>query len=257
MKKYKYVIVPFFFILNLIPSIAQNQFEAMVYTSPDLWHNASLPTAISEFKEMALRHQFGLTWTQQAASFTDENLEQFQVIVFLHSNGDQLSSDQKECFKKFIRNGGGFVGIHAASVNSDQEVWYQKLIGRVFTGHPEVQTAVLDVRDKNFPATMHLPSKWIWTDEWYSFGEALTENQHILITVDERTYDPYRSYGNNRFEGMGDFHPIAWYQEFDGGRSFFTALGHMESLYRDPWFLLHIYGGIYWAATGKGIFNNF
>jgi type 1 glutamine amidotransferase len=253
MKKLNYMLVIFFIVSSLVPAIAQNQFEVMVYTSPDRWHNATIPTAINEFEEMALRHQFGLTWTQQASSFDHENLKKYDVIVFLHSNGEQLSGEQRESFKRFIRNGGGFVGIHAASVNASQEEWYRKLVGRVFTGHPEVQTAILTVHDKNFPATMHLPDKWIWTDEWYSFEEALTENQHVLITVDESTYDPYKAFGKKKFEGMGEFHPIAWYQEYDGGRSFFTALGHMEALYKDPWFLMHIYGGIYWAATGKGI----
>jgi type 1 glutamine amidotransferase len=251
MKKLFYSLVIFAIFSSLVPAIAQNQFEVMVYTSPDRWHNPTIPTAINEFKAIAVKHQFGLTWTQQATSFEDENLKKFKVIVFLHSN--QLTQEQKDSFRKFIRNGGGFVGIHAASVNANQDEWYRKLVGRVFTGHPEVQTAVLKVNDRNFPGTMHLPEKWIWTDEWYSFKEALTENQHVLITVDESTYDPSRAFGQKKFEGMGVYHPIAWYQEFDGGRSFFTALGHIEASYKDPWFLMHIYGGIYWAATGKGI----
>jgi uncharacterized protein len=98
---------------------------------------------------------------------------------------------------------------------------------------------------------MHLPARWLWTDEWYSYGEPLTENQKVLITVDESTYDPDRTWGDNaRYTAMGDFHPVAWYQEYDGGRSFYTSLGHMPSLFEDRWFLEHIYGGIFWAATG-------
>lgn len=83
------------------------------------------------------------------------------------------------------------------------------------------------------------------TDEWYEFGEALTENQHVLIEVDESSYFTE--------VGMGQFHPVAWYQEFDGGRSFYTALGHLEEAYSDKLLLDHIFSGIYWAATGKGI----
>jgi len=110
------------------------------------------------------------------------------------------------------------------------------------------------VKDKSHPSTMHLQDSWIWTDEWYSFGPALTDNQKLLLTVDENTYDPDRTWGDdNRFTAMGDFHPISWYQEFDGGRSFYTTLGHLPAAYEDPWFLAHIYGGIYWAATGFGI----
>lgn len=238
------------------PPVSGQQFEVMVYTSPDQWHDATVPAAINEFREMALKHDFGLNWTQQPDDFTDDQLQDMDVIVFLQSTGDRLSEEQKDSFKRFIRNGGGFVGIHAASVSAGQEEWYQKLVGRVFVDHPPVLTAVMKVTDKNHPSTMHLPERWMWTDEWYSFGEALTDNQQVLITVDETTFNPDRTGGNEpRFTSMGDFHPIAWYQEFDGGRSFYTSLGHIPASFSDPWFLAHIYGGIHWAATGLGIYE--
>lgn len=50
---------------------------------------------------------------------------------------------------------------------------------------------------------------------------------------------------------MGKLHPLAWYHNYDGGRSFYTALGHMPYDFSDPIFLNHLYGGIFWAATGK------
>jgi type 1 glutamine amidotransferase len=52
---------------------------------------------------------------------------------------------------------------------------------------------------------------------------------------------------------MGAVHPISWYHPYDGGRAFYTALGHIPATFSDQTFLDHIYGGIYWAATGKGI----
>jgi type 1 glutamine amidotransferase len=248
------------FFENLVPAFGQNQsrnqFEVMVYTSPDKWHNVTEPTAILELQKLANRHAFGLTVTQVVSNFNDENLKKYDVLVFLHSTTRDLSEEQLECFKRFIRNGGGFVGIHAASACKGEGEWFRKLIGRTFTDHPEEQTGVMQVLDKNHPATMHLADRWVWTDEWYSFTEPLTENQKVLITVDEKTYDPDRTWGDaNRHTGMGAFHPIAWYQEYDGGRSFYTALGHLSELYKDPLFLDHIYGGIYWAATGLGLYE--
>ena len=235
---------------------SRNQFEVLLYTSPDHWHNLSEPVAILELQEMAQRHAFGLTWTTVNSRFNDEALEKFDVIVFLQSTTRDFSDEQLESFKKFIRNGGGFVGIHATSACRGEGEWFRKLVGRTFTDHPEEQTAVMHVVDKNHPSTMHLPDRWIWTDEWYSYTDALTENQNVLITLDESTYDPDRTWGDDtRFTSMGDFHPIAWCQEFDGGRSFYTSLGHMPALFKDPWFLDHIYGGIYWAASGLGYYK--
>ena len=235
-------------------SAGAGQFSALVYTSPDQWHDQSLPTAITQFQRMAQTHFFDLTWTQDETRFTDETLAKQAVVIFLNTNARRLSAEQLGSLKGFVRRGGGFVGIHSAGVCAELDEWYQKLIGRAFTGHPEKQTGVLSVVDRHFPATMHLPEKWVWTDEWYEFGPPQTDALRVLLTVDERTYVAKRS--NEKGEvvtGMGGQHPIAWYQEYDGGRSFYTALGHLEALYDDPWFLHHLYGGIYWAATGRGI----
>jgi hypothetical protein len=60
-------------------------------------------------------------------------------------------------------------------------------------------------------------------------------------------------WGENEGKGMGAFHPISWYHDYDGGRAFYTALGHIGLTFSDQTFLDHIYGGIYWAATGKGM----
>jgi len=254
-------ILTFIFISCFSVPVFGQQFDVMVYTSPDRWHDATLPTAIQQFQKLSEQHRFGLIWAQSDGSgsaqnpFSEEFLSGFDAVIFLHATGDDLTDDQLENFKQFIRNGGGFVGIHAASVDSGQDEWLLRLIGRAFTHHPEEQTAVYKVVDKNFPATMHLPDRWIYTGELYSFGEELTDNLNYLITVDEETYDPARTWGSGLDTSMGDFHPIAWHHEFDGGRSFYTALGHIPASFNDPWFLAHIYGGIYWAATGYGVYE--
>jgi hypothetical protein len=251
-----------FFLLALASAASGygQQFRVLLYTSPDRWHDATIPVAVDAFRTLAAKHDVDLVWAQSNGSgntqdvFTDAYLSRVDVVVFLHARGYDLSATQVAAFKAFIRGGGGFVGIHAAAANQKQEPWFQQLIGRVFTDHPEEQTAVMTVVDKSHPATMHLPDRWVWTDEWYAFGEALTPNLKLLLTVSEKTYDPDRTWGDDtRFTAMGDFHPIAWYQEFEGGRSFYTTLGHLPQSYTDPWFLAHLYGGIYWAATGLGI----
>ncbi|MEX2345457.1 MAG: ThuA domain-containing protein [Balneolaceae bacterium] len=258
MKNIKYTLVILIMTFYVNPSFGQ-QFEVMVYTNPDRWHDSVVPNAMKAFEEMALRHDFGLTWAQIAGTggvtdpFTDEYLERFDAIVFLNASERLFSDEQKESFKRFIRNGGGFVGIHSTLGGSSEE-WFQKLRGRASSLHPEEQTAVYHVIDKNFPATMHLPDRWIFTGELYAHGPELTDNLNYLITVDEDTYDPSRTWGDDRETAMGDFHPMVWYQEYEGGRSFYTSLGHLPAVYNDPWFLAHIYGGIYWAATGLGIY---
>ncbi|SNR78072.1 hypothetical protein SAMN06265371_11315 [Lutibacter agarilyticus] len=251
-------ILSFCLVFVATSSLCAQQFKVLLFTSPDRWHNQTIPVAVKQFRKLADKHDFNLVWEQSNGNiknvFTDKYLSQVDVIVFLHSRGYNLSEEQMDSFKKFIRSGGGFVGIHAVSANKKQELWFKQLVGRQFIDHPEKQTAVISIEDKTHPSTIHLNEKWIWTDEWYSYGEPLTGNLHLLLKVDEKTYNPNKTWGDNtRFTAMGNFHPIAWYQDFDGGRSFYTTLGHIPEAYNDPWFLAHIYGGIYWAATGLGI----
>jgi len=131
--------------------------------------------------------------------------------------------------------------------------WYTKMVGRSFHIHPLTQTAELTVIDRRFPGTERMPDRFLWTDEWYEFGAEKIDTLNYILSVDESTFDPKVAWDTKSGEGMGDFHPIAWYHKYDGWRAFYTALGHLGSTYSDTLFMEHIYGGLYWAATGKGI----
>ena len=244
------LLIPFFSV-----TIGQNQFEILVYAQYDQYHKDNIPVGILVFKEMAQKHQFGLTWTMDAGIFTEESMKDYATIVFFNTKADQFTDEQKQGLKNYINNGGGFVGIHAATTTDGQWPWYNQLIGRVFTWHPQIQSGILEVIDPEFPATLHLPKKWIWTDEWYNFSEPKSDNLKVILKVDESTYNTTLGLGEP-ISVMGDFHPIAWYQEFDGGRSFYSALGHNPETYEDERHLELIYGGIYWTATGKGNMKN-
>lgn len=231
----------------------QKQFKALLFTKTAGWHHESINEGVDAIRNLAERNYFNVEWHEMPSVFNDKKLSEFQVVIFLNTTGDVLNDEQQNAFTKFIQSGKGFVGIHSASDTEYEWPWYTQLVGRMFHIHPVIQTAVLKVADNKFPGLERMPSSWYWTDEWYEFGEEKVKGLNYLITVDEKTYDPNVKWGEKVGKGMGDMHPIAWYHEFDGGRSFYTALGHMPAIYSDPIFLEHIYGGIYWAATGKGL----
>ena len=162
-----------------------------------------------------------------------------------------LMKNDQAAFERFIKAGGGFVGIHAAADTEYDWPWYTKMVGHMFHIHPLVQTATIKVEDPNFPGMDRFPKRFLATEEWYEY-DAARSKLHYLLSVDETTYKPEANWGTKSGKGMGKFHPIAWYQEYDGGRAFYTGLGHLPATYSDASFLHHIYGGIYWAATGNG-----
>lgn len=238
-------------ILGAAPAHAE-QFKVLVFTKTAGWHHDAVHAGVSAVQELGKLHDFAVFWTADAGRvMNDAELAKYQAVVFLLTTGDILDDRQQAAFERYIRKGGGFVGVHSASDTEYDWPWYTKMVGHMFRVHPAVQTAVLQVRERNFPGMERFAPRTLFTDEWYEFGPATSKDLTYLLTVDESTYKPETSRPDRQSKGMGAFHPISWYQPYDGGRSFYTALGHIAATYRDPVFLHHLYGGIYWAATGR------
>lgn len=235
------------------PAWAQAQFKVLVAAIPNKYHHDYIAVAKPEFERMAHRHGFDLTWAWDTRPF-DGDLSQYAAIVMLNTPGEELQGEQRWRLQAYVRAGGGVVAVHRALIFSAGEwPWFESLIGRPFRTHPMVQTAVVQVQDRDFPAAFGLPQRWLWTDEWYEFGQPLSPGLKTVLSVDETSYDPTRIWPGQTAKGMGKDHPVAWYHHYDGGRVFVTALGHTPELYSDALYLEHLYGGIWWAATGHGI----
>lgn len=229
------------------------QFNVLLYTQMDGFHHQSVQEGIAAMRQLAEKHYFGLDWQNNTArAFTDESLARYDAIVFLHTTGNVLNDEQKAAMKRFIQAGNGFVGIHSASDTEYDWEWYTKLVGRMFHIHPPNQTAQLKVLDSNFPGMERMPERFWFTDEYYEFGPEKVDTLNYILAVDGSTFDPYAKWGEKESQDM-DFRPLAWYHEYDGGRSFYTALGHIPATFSDILLQEHIYGGLYWAATGKGL----
>ena len=233
------------------------QFRVLMITRTLGWHHESIAEAVPAIQELARKHHFELVWEENLDRvFTAEFLDDFDVIMFVLTSGDILNADQQALMEKHVRSGKGFVGVHSAADTEYQWPWYTRLVGRMFHIHPPIQTAELNVADRHFPGFERWPDRFWFTDEFYEFGDETVDDLNYLLSVDERTYNPAVEWAEKSGKGMGEFHPLAWYHEYDGGRSFYTGLGHLSAVYGDTLFLEHLYGGIYWAATGKGLRNH-
>ena len=239
--------------IGMITTAQAQQFRAALFTKTAGWHHDSINAGVTAVQELGQLHDFSVFWTEDANRiFTDDALKNFHVVIFLLTSGDVLNPEQQAAFERYIRRGGGFVGVHSASDTEYEWVWYTKMVGHMFHIHPAVQSATLKVENPNFPGMDRFAKRFLFTDEWYEFDAPRTDTLRYLLSLDEKTYKPAADWGAKKSLGMGEFHPIAWFQEYEGGRAFYTALGHLPATYKDQNFRHHIYGGIYWAATGNG-----
>lgn len=219
----------------------QTKERVLVFTKTMRYHHESISEGVKAIQKMGKENDFGVDTTTMSNAFSEENLSKYDAVIFLSTSGNLLDSVQKLSFQKYIRSGGGFVGIHSASASEKEWPWFGDLVGAVFTNHPDPQIGNVIVFDKNDPSTKNLPSPWIRKDEWYNFKN-IPLNVHILLGVDEQTYKG----GEN-----GNIHPLAWKHEFEGGRAFYTALGHFPEAYQDTLFTNHILQGIKYAMRSK------
>lgn len=229
-------------ILPLFSSFsAKKKKRVLVFSKTAGFRHTSIPAGKKALIELGKTNGFIADTTEDATHFNSENLGQYDAVVFLSTTGNVLDSNQQLAFEKFIQSGKGFTGIHAATDTEYDWPWYVGLAGASFESHPQQQTARLYRIEKNHPATAALPDNWVRFDEWYNFKN-INSTTHALLNIDESSY----SGGKN-----GDNHVVSWYHEYDGGRAFYTALGHTDASFSEPLFLAHLAGGIKWSLGLK------
>lgn len=217
----------------------------LVFSKTAGFRHASIEPGKLALMEMGQERGVEVDTTEDAGRFTDSNLAGYNAILFLSTTLDVLDEEQQGALERYIQGGGGYVGIHAASDTEYDWPWYGQMVGGYFAGHPHIQEANLNVEDQDHVSTRHLPAVWTRTDEWYRF-DYVNPDVNVLVAIDETSYLPD---GNNPGEA---YHPTSWYHEFDGGRVFYTGLGHTTESFSEPMFMDHIWGGILYAIGDAG-----
>ena len=236
----KKIIFPALFLIS-ISLTAQKQPSVLIFSKTNGYRHQSIPAGIAAIKKLGEANKFTVEATEDSLAFTDANLSKYAAVIFLSPTMNVLGEAEQKAFENYIHKGGGFVGIHAATDCEYDWPWYVKMVGASFLSHPQQQVAKIIVKDKNNPSTKHLPAVWERKDEWYNFKN-MNPDVHVLLAIDESSYTG----GKN-----GDNHPMAWYHEYDGGRAFYTELGHTDESFSDPLYLQHLLGGIKYAMKVK------
>lgn len=244
-----------FFILTihllLISGSLIAQKSILVYTrTGEGYVHDNIQASVEALQKIGREEGYKVSVSDNPAIFTNDSLQQFDCIIFSNTNNETFLTDaQRQSFKNYIQSGGGFMGIHSASTSEREWPWFWRMLGGKFVRHPELQTFTVKVIDQRHPATDFMENIWEWNDECY-FLNQLNPDIHILLVADLRSIedDQKDNYPGNVF---GNYTPLAWCHEFEGGRQFYTALGHKKEHYQNPFFLNHISGGIKWVIQEK------
>jgi type 1 glutamine amidotransferase len=214
-------------------------FRVLVFTRTAGFRHRSIADGVAAIRRLGGEHGFAVDDTADAARLAGPGLAGYRAVVFLSTTGDLLDAAEQAGLQRYVQGGGGWVGVHAAADAEYDWPWYGGLVGAWFRRHPPVQRATVRPEPGAAALAGELPARWERTDEWYDFRTNPRGRVRVLATLDESTYTG---------GGMGDDHPIAWCQEYDGGRSWYSAMGHTGESFQEPRFLAHLLAGIRYAA---------
>lgn len=226
------------------PPPAARSARVLVFGKTAGFVHGSIPAGMAAIWQLGKEQGFRVDTTRDAGYFVQDSLQHYSAVIFLSTTMNVLNGAQQVAFERYIQAGGGYVGIHAAADTEYDWPWYNRLVGAYFLSHPKQQNAVIEVKDKSHISTSFLPDRWERWDEWYNY-KSIYPGIKVLANLDETSYEG----GAN-----GSNHPIIWYHDFDGGRSWYTGLGHTDESYKEPLFLKHLLGGIQYAiGENKGL----
>jgi len=223
-------------------------FRVLVVASKAKDHLQMIAAARPFFDKLAADNGFAVDFTDDADTINDENLKHYRAFVMLHLAPFDMTTGQQAALQKFIEEGHGWVGIHAAGLtgkdfldpNTKYWDWFEGFMGGItYSPHPAYQKGTVVVEDRNPPATKNLPEKFEISDEWYEFNQSPRGNVRVLATADETSYKQNKP--------MGD-HPIVWTNE-KFRRMIYIAIGHSPSALENKSFDTLLRDAILWAGS--------
>ena len=231
-----FFLFPFDTDINCLNCSNNNSYSVLVITETKGWVHDSIESGLKLIQNIGNKNNFNVYHSDNSSVITYKNLKEIKTIIFLNTTEEILTDVEQKVMESFIKSGKGFVGVHAAADTEYNWQWYGNLVGAYYRNHPEVMNGkILTINHK---ITNHLDSEWEIEDEWYNF-DYVNYDINILLNLDEDSY-----IGGEH----PDYHPITWYHEYDGGRSFYTGLGHTKEVYDDERFIKLLEKGILYAS---------
>ena len=231
-----FFLFPFDSNIDCLNCSSNNLYSVLVITETKGWVHDSIESGLNLIQNIGNKNNFNVYHSDNSSVITYINLKKIKTIIFLNTTEEILTDVEQKVMESFIKSGKGFVGVHSAADTEYNWQWYGKLVGAYYRNHTEVMNGkILTI---NHEITNHLESEWEIEDEWYNF-DYVNYDINILLHLDEDSY-----IGGEH----PDYHPITWYHEYDGGRSFYTGLGHTKEVYDDEKFIKLLEKGILYAS---------
>jgi type 1 glutamine amidotransferase len=227
--------------------------KVLVYTKNGKGYvHDNIPYAVKCIQKLAQENGFKVDVSDTPIVFTENNLKQYTLLIFPSTNNDVFDTDeQRLVFRRYIQSGGGFVGLHSVTGTERNWKWFKMMVGGTFSWHAKNQKFKVKMIEPAHTTMAGIPKIWERKDECY-FAKELYPGTKVLMAHDVTSLDHNTpdSVKIRQFSApFSDLYPAVWYNHFDGGNIWITALGHDKENYEDPVYIKHIFQGISFIAS--------
>jgi type 1 glutamine amidotransferase len=230
-----------------LPAFAKEKARVLVYSGSTGYRHESIPAAVASLKTLGEKAGYVIDASEDPEVFTAENLAKYKALVLVSNSTDPKKPEsewftgaKRDALQGFLKAGKGVIGLHAASDSHYNWGWYGQMIGGYFERHPKgTPKGTVTVVDAKHPATAKLPKTLERNDEWYYYKD-FDPTVRVLITIDPKSIG----------EGEADVNPnpLVWCHDFGGGRAFYSALGHTNESWSEPYMISLMTGALAYAV---------
>jgi uncharacterized protein len=245
--------------------------KVLIFAKTNGFRHASIPTGKLALAEMGKKTgAFEAVVSDDLANFEEDALKTFDAVCFLNTTGSlfmphpeqlkTMSDDEKKAaqetserlqgnFMNFVRNGGGFIGIHSATDTFYDWKEYGEMINGYFDGHPwgagtPVSIKVEPSQEANPLVAMFEGQNVEFPEEIYQLKAPYdSKSVQMLLRLDTEKTDMTLKGINRTDKDFG----VAWVRNWGKGRMFYCSLGHNNEMYWHPKVIRHYLAGIQWA----------
>jgi type 1 glutamine amidotransferase len=243
------------------PAKPKKERNVLVFSKTAGFRHSSIPLGVRAITLLGDKTgAFTAFATEDESYFEPEKLKKFDAVFMLNTTEnvfrpktgtkeeqDKREEELKKSLHDFVSNGGGLIGVHAATDTYKNWPEYNKMMGGAFVSHPWHKKVPVKVSDPASPVNAMFDGKdFEIADEIYMFRDdtARPTERRFLLEMDIAKMDPKDQAGGKRKDGT---YPISWINTYGKGRVFYCSLGHREEIFWNPTILKHYLAGIQYA----------
>ncbi len=211
--------------------------RVLLLTATADFRHDSIATAVQVMTDLATPTGMAVTATENLSDISAQRLQGVNVLMFALTSGElALDDGQRRAIADFVNGGGGFIGVHSAADTLYDWPEYGRLVGAYFKEHPWTQPATVVVEDRAHAIAAGLGASFTLMEEFYTFRDNPRSSVHVLLSLDAASVS-----------AQGDY-PLAWTQSIGRGRSYYNALGHFDTTWRNPQFQSQLIAAVRWVS---------